>query len=151
MFQIVATLPFPWIIHCCTRHKFDYYVCSLFRLSLMGGKVEFSDMWPLGLHIQNNLWQAKNKQGSIRYCVWRLLWTTPLYVCIKTLLIDHKSTYSIVIFSRDAKSGECGEHARANFFAPAVLIFGLCTRTGCALVLIFGSSCANVWPKQFGQ
>ena len=37
------------------------------------------------------------------------------------------------------------------FFAPAVLIFGLCTRTGCALVLIFGSSCANVWPKQFGQ
>ena len=45
MFQIVATLPFPWIIHCCTRHKFDYYVCSLFRLSLMGGKVEFSDMW----------------------------------------------------------------------------------------------------------
>ena len=37
------------------------------------------------------------------------------------------------------------------FFAPAVLIFGLCMRTGCALVLIFGSSCANVWPKQFGQ
>ena len=37
------------------------------------------------------------------------------------------------------------------FFAPAVLIFGLCTRTGCELVLIFGSSCANVWPKQFGQ
>ena len=37
------------------------------------------------------------------------------------------------------------------FFAPAVLIFGLCTRTGCALVLIVGSSCANVWPKQFGQ
>ena len=37
------------------------------------------------------------------------------------------------------------------FFAPAVLIFGLCTRTGCAVVLIFGSSCANVWPKQFGQ
>ena len=37
------------------------------------------------------------------------------------------------------------------FFAPAVLIFGLCTCTGCALVLIFGSSCANVWPKQFGQ
>ena len=33
------------------------------------------------------------------------------------------------------------------FFAPVVLIFGLCTRTGCALVLIFGSSCANVWPK----
>ena len=37
------------------------------------------------------------------------------------------------------------------FFAPAVLIFGLCTLTGCELVLIFGSSCANVWPKQFGQ
>ena len=36
-------------------------------------------------------------------------------------------------------------------FAPAVLIYGLFTRTGCALVLIFGSSCANVWPKQFGQ
>ena len=32
-----------------------------------------------------------------------------------------------------------------------MLNFGLCTRTGCALVLIFGSSCANVWPKQFGQ
>ena len=30
------------------------------------------------------------------------------------------------------------------FFAPAVLIFGLCTCTGCALVLIFGSRCANV-------
>ena len=52
---------------------------------------------------------------------------------------------------RDSKSGERGEHARAIFFAPAVLIFGLCMRTGCALVLIFGSSCANVWPKQFGQ
>ena len=52
---------------------------------------------------------------------------------------------------RDSKSGERGEHALAIFFAPAVLIFGLCTRTGCALVLIFGSSCANVWPKQFGQ
>ena len=37
------------------------------------------------------------------------------------------------------------------FFASAVLIFGLCTRTGCELVLIFDSSCANVWPKQFGQ
>ena len=31
------------------------------------------------------------------------------------------------------------------FFAPAVLIFGLCTHTGCALVLILGSRCANVW------
>ena len=31
------------------------------------------------------------------------------------------------------------------FFAPTVLIFCLCTRTGCALVLIFGSSCAYVW------
>ena len=30
------------------------------------------------------------------------------------------------------------------FFTPAVLIFGLCTGTECALVL-FGSSCANVW------
>ena len=49
---------------------------------------------------------------------------------------------------RDAKSGE---QARAIFFAPTVLFFGLCTRSGCALVLIFGSSCANVWPKQFGQ
>ena len=37
------------------------------------------------------------------------------------------------------------------FFAPAVLIFGLFTRTGCELVLIFGSSSANVWLKQFGQ
>ena len=37
------------------------------------------------------------------------------------------------------------------FFAPAVLIFDPCTRPGCALVLISGSSCANVWPKQFGQ
>ena len=45
-----------------------------------------------------------------------------------------------------SKNGERGEHARA-IFLPAVLIFGLCTRTGCALVLIFGSSCANVWPK----
>ena len=43
------------------------------------------------------------------------------------------------------------------FFAPAVLIFGLCTRTGCALVLIFGSICAQtVWAintavLSFGQ
>ena len=56
----------------------------------------------------------------------------------------------------DTKSGEHGEHARAIFLAPAVLIFGLCTRTGCALVLIFGSSCANVWAistvvLSFGQ
>ena len=52
---------------------------------------------------------------------------------------------------RDSKRGERGEHDRAIFFAPAVQIFGLCTHTGCAMVLIFGSSCANVWPKQFGQ
>ena len=38
-----------------------------------------------------------------------------------------------------------GEHARAIFFAHAVLIFYPCMRAGCALVLIFGSSCANVW------
>ena len=49
--------------------------------------------------------------------------------------------------SRDSKSGERGEHALAIFFAPTVLIFGLCTRTGCALVLIFGSS-ANLLASQ---
>ena len=44
------------------------------------------------------------------------------------------------------------------FFAPAVLIFGLCMRTGCELVLIFGSSCLaqTVWAintavLSFGQ
>ena len=45
-----------------------------------------------------------------------------------------------------SKNGERGEHARA-IFLPAVLIFGLCTRTGCALVLIFGSS-ANLLASQ---
>ena len=38
-----------------------------------------------------------------------------------------------------------GEHARAIFFVFAVLIFGLCMHRGCALVLILGSTCANVW------
>ena len=45
----------------------------------------------------------------------------------------------------------CAVNTLVLFFALAVLIFGLCTRTGCELVLFFGSSCANVWPKQFGQ
>ena len=43
-----------------------------------------------------------------------------------------------------SKNGERGEHARA-IFLPAVLIFGLCTRTECALALILSSTCDNVW------
>ena len=43
---------------------------------------------------------------------------------------------------RDGKSGDRGEQARAIFFAPTVLIFGLCTLSGCAFlapaVLMFG-------------
>ena len=63
------------------------------------------------------------------------------YLCIIAFAIN----------TRDAKSSERGEHARTIFSLLLCYFFGPCTRSVCALVLIFGSSCANVWPKQFGQ
>ena len=57
----------------------------------------------------------------------------------------------LIIMSRDSKSGERGEHARAIFFAPAVQIFGLWMRTGCALVLILAPAVLMFDPNSLGN